>query len=403
MAQSFLQTEFVGLTKYLNCAKIFFIHKEQIPNEWIQRLGFQVQKIYRSGPISSLAFVLIYQPSKSNVDVSRLQKISPEPISAIHEPSKTHNKTQIRETSQSIDSTRGHQFNRQQSGPRTPDILSNYEPQQLSRNPSQSLGDQEPRSFKPPTFNIRDEFMDMDTDAQNLHHQGNSRGSQSRDNSRRSWQPANEQQRAADVMQEEGQEMYNEDLYEEEMRYGQGPQPRHNQPTHFGRSREQSQDSRSFSNQERRQPNKWQNQEQYPRYPENNRQRAPVERNFAPTRAAQGNQPNPFYLEYLKSKSSSQALSSSPIAQKFLSRSPNPSYDTRTTANSNFQRTNYPSRDVSKGEYGRRPNFTQSYKAQSYGNQQYKPENERRGGFVYSNQMSTNRHQKPFNPQKNMW
>ena len=381
LAENFFKTQSVGLTKYLDCAKIFFVHKGQIPSEWARRLGFRVQRMHRSGPMTSLAFILIYQPAKSSINASRLQKIVPEPISTLQEYS---------QADEVEDYGRGRQLNRQLSGPQTPDILSE---RPLSRGASQSMMDVEPsyqsesrpRSFKAPTFVLQPEFMNMDSNAQ-------SNTFQSAQDSRRSRQ--SEQRGRVPAFPQGMQDPYNEGMYEEEVNYGENfqQQQQYNQPRSFSRgfSREQSNENSRGSN--RQSFHKWQNQGTYKKFTENPRpqpvRNVPTVR--TPTKSPSANEPNPFYLEYLKNKSRSQALGSSPIAQKYLGRSPN------VGNQQNFQRSGYSSQNVGGG------NFNKYQTSQNPSSQRFsRPQNENRGGFVYSNLMN-----KPYSqnyPPKKQW
>ena len=76
-SQDFLSESSTGMARYLDCAKLFFIHKNQMPIEWARKLDFKIRKIKDSAYSPSLAFILIYQPEKSSVDVSILKKIVP--------------------------------------------------------------------------------------------------------------------------------------------------------------------------------------------------------------------------------------------------------------------------------------------------------------------------------------
>ena len=86
IANDFLQDNSVGITRYLDCAKIFFIHKDQMPAEWVQKLDFRIQKVEQSVNPPSLAFVLIFQPAKASFDTSLLKRIVPEPQKPYQEP-----------------------------------------------------------------------------------------------------------------------------------------------------------------------------------------------------------------------------------------------------------------------------------------------------------------------------
>ena len=78
MAQEFLRESSIRMIRYLDCAKLFFIHKNQMPFEWTRKLDFKICKVRPSAFPPSLAFILIYQPSKSTVDFTKLKKINPQ-------------------------------------------------------------------------------------------------------------------------------------------------------------------------------------------------------------------------------------------------------------------------------------------------------------------------------------
>lgn len=78
IAHEFLREASIGMIRYLDCAKLFFIHKNQMPFEWTKKLDFKIRKVKQSVYPPSLAFILIYQPSKSTIDVSKLKKINPQ-------------------------------------------------------------------------------------------------------------------------------------------------------------------------------------------------------------------------------------------------------------------------------------------------------------------------------------
>ena len=80
IAQDLLNRGSVGMTKYLDCAKIFFMHRDQIPSQWSQRFVFKTRKVHFSSPFPRLAFILIYQPAKSSIDASMIDKIIPDII-----------------------------------------------------------------------------------------------------------------------------------------------------------------------------------------------------------------------------------------------------------------------------------------------------------------------------------
>lgn len=77
IALEFLSESSVGVTKYFDCAKIFFAHKEQIPIDWTRQLDFKIKKIHQSTIPPSLVFILMYQPSKAPSDPALLPKIMP--------------------------------------------------------------------------------------------------------------------------------------------------------------------------------------------------------------------------------------------------------------------------------------------------------------------------------------
>lgn len=89
IAQDFLAESSAGLTKYLDCAKLFFFHKDQMPMDWSRKLDFKIKKVNPSIKPPSLAFILMYQPSKAAEDVSLLPKIIPQLREPYIEPARS--------------------------------------------------------------------------------------------------------------------------------------------------------------------------------------------------------------------------------------------------------------------------------------------------------------------------
>ena len=79
MALRFLLKQKVGMLKFYECAKIFFLHERQFRPEWLRWLKFQ-KKDLKADSRSTLRFLFIYRPAKFPFDVSALKKIEPEVV-----------------------------------------------------------------------------------------------------------------------------------------------------------------------------------------------------------------------------------------------------------------------------------------------------------------------------------
>lgn len=141
IAQELLNRGSVGMTKYLDCAKIFFMHRDQIPSQWSQRFGFRTKKVRANSPFPRLAFILIYQPAKSSMDVSLLDKIVPQIIQPFQD---------FQHSSQQFQGQQ-RDFQGQQR-----DFRGGYNTQREERYES-------PR--QPPVVNIKPEFLNMDSNS----------------------------------------------------------------------------------------------------------------------------------------------------------------------------------------------------------------------------------------------
>ena len=80
MAASLLSNNKVGIFKYADCAKIFFMHRSQFRPEWQRKFGFKMKKLQKNSQ-SSLYFMVMFQPYKFSYDLSLLKRIEPEIIS----------------------------------------------------------------------------------------------------------------------------------------------------------------------------------------------------------------------------------------------------------------------------------------------------------------------------------
>ena len=59
-----LNSSKVGMTKYMNCSKIYFLHKDQMRPEWYERLNFKIEKIQKNSQ-PNLYFIIMYKPEKA--------------------------------------------------------------------------------------------------------------------------------------------------------------------------------------------------------------------------------------------------------------------------------------------------------------------------------------------------
>ena len=248
VAQNYFETDHVGVIEYLDCAKLYFMHRDQILNEWSRRLAIKFRKTNKFNAPATLTFILIYKPYKSSVDISIIKKITPEAVPSFPEVD-TEDDRDFNGNGRS-----NNRLYRRPSGPETPEA---------------SLYSETSRSQRPPVFNIRPEFINMDSNSYNRR-RGNSNSYQSRSP------------------------------------YG----PRSNFPM------DRSEHSNSRGQESSLEPGEV-------------RGRAPqISKNRAPMQG--GGQPNPFYLEYLKNKSNNPTLATSPIAQKYFGASPNRSYQSQS-------------------------------------------------------------------------
>lgn len=79
MASNLLFNNRVGIYKYADCVKIFFMHQKQFRPEWLQKFLFTKKNLQKVS-YSSLYFLLMFQPYKFSSNLSLLKKIKPEII-----------------------------------------------------------------------------------------------------------------------------------------------------------------------------------------------------------------------------------------------------------------------------------------------------------------------------------
>lgn len=77
MAFNFLAEDKIGIMKYYECTKLYFLHEKQFRPEWVRWLKFKKKKLQQDS-CPSLYFILIFQPSKFPFDLSILKYMEPE-------------------------------------------------------------------------------------------------------------------------------------------------------------------------------------------------------------------------------------------------------------------------------------------------------------------------------------
>lgn len=237
LAQDLLSSNSVGMIKYLDSAKIFFLHKNQILSKWTQPLGFEVKSLKRSSTSASLAFVLIYEPSKARSQIEELRKITPRSITPFQ--GATQSKAQTTAQSRSAG----------------------------------GLSSQIDDLLKPPTVNIKPEFLNMDSNSAHGEKNNNSRSGFSGFENRQQGYPS--QSMVFDPYNEEP-------VYEEE--FGFGNQFQNRQPRDFNQGRFSQENSRDLSAGRQFQKNYQQPQQQpFKRF--NPQQQQGAKKFFKPTNA----------------------------------------------------------------------------------------------------------------------
>ena len=87
MTNQYLAFDRIGMIKYYECAKIYFLHEKQLRPEWARWLKFKKKKLHRNS-CPSLYFVLIYEPSKFPFDFSLLKYMEPEIVESYRQKRK---------------------------------------------------------------------------------------------------------------------------------------------------------------------------------------------------------------------------------------------------------------------------------------------------------------------------
>jgi len=77
MAKELLDTDKVSMSTYHESSKIFFLHKDQLPDGWKSKLNFRIKKL-RKNSNPSLCFIIIHKPYKLKAAV---KSIEPETVS----------------------------------------------------------------------------------------------------------------------------------------------------------------------------------------------------------------------------------------------------------------------------------------------------------------------------------
>lgn len=321
LAQDLLSSNSVGMIKYLDSAKIFFLHKKQILEKWTHKLGFEVRSLKRSTPLSMLAFVLIYEPSKANGQ--EFKKLTPKSVATYQ------------------GSTRPAQvFSSDTSG--------------KNKNLEALIGASQNDNFRAPVVNIRPEFMNMDSNSADPNNSRGHRGFQNYENNQQGHQS---QSMVFDPYNEEP-------VYEEEFGFGNGqnrqsrgfkgfnttgsfsrensrdnsnrPQKNYIHPQQQQRFNPQQQPAKKFFKPTnsfgfaQRQPyrsqftadgsqTQRQNAPQYPNYSQIQRNQSNTRPFNTHNRVAGNAEPNPFYTDYLKKKQNQMSLSP---AGRYTSHSP---------------------------------------------------------------------------------
>lgn len=63
MAKELLEAQKVSMASYNTSSKIFFLHKDQIPDTWKSKLNFRI-KLLRKNSNPSLCFIIVHKPYK---------------------------------------------------------------------------------------------------------------------------------------------------------------------------------------------------------------------------------------------------------------------------------------------------------------------------------------------------
>lgn len=77
MARELLEAKKVSMSSYHESSKIFFLHRDQMPDEWRIKLNFGVKKLKKNSD-PSLCFIIIHKPYKLKAAV---KSIDPEIVS----------------------------------------------------------------------------------------------------------------------------------------------------------------------------------------------------------------------------------------------------------------------------------------------------------------------------------
>jgi hypothetical protein len=88
MASNLLFSNRVGIFKYADCVKMFFMHQKQFRPEWVQKFLFTKKRLQKVS-YSTLYFLLMFQPHKYPSNLALLKKIKPEIIIPYKESDRT--------------------------------------------------------------------------------------------------------------------------------------------------------------------------------------------------------------------------------------------------------------------------------------------------------------------------
>lgn len=171
IAQDYLVQNTVGLSKFLQCVTIYFLHKDEMMSKWAKRLNFSTRGIQKSAIEATLCFVFIYKPFKSPSDPARLKKVQPVPIPSYPQPV-------VHKSSSNRSRRSSHEFNLNDEISPTTQAKSNFAQKLISHNnPQGKISPITPANqqrhvsrtkpgvtSKPPVFNILPEFINMDSD-----------------------------------------------------------------------------------------------------------------------------------------------------------------------------------------------------------------------------------------------
>lgn len=74
MAKDLLGASKIGMSTYHESSKIFFLHKDQMPEAWRIKMNFQAKKLKENAETpSSLCFIIIHKPYKLKAAVKSIQ------------------------------------------------------------------------------------------------------------------------------------------------------------------------------------------------------------------------------------------------------------------------------------------------------------------------------------------